>query len=66
MNQPRQRLLYGIERTCTPEYREAVAHDKFGTTNLESLDTERLRQLLITLKNRRCESCLKATVASSV
>ena len=48
----RQRLLYGIERACSPEYREAIAQDKFGTTDLERLGLEQLRQLLMTLKSR--------------
>jgi hypothetical protein len=52
LNQPRQRLLHGVERTCSPEYRDAIARDKFGTTDLTLLKKDELRQLVITLKAR--------------
>jgi len=50
--QPRTRLLYTIMRLAPEPYWQAVARDKFGTTDLDNLDLEQLRQLRITLAAR--------------
>ena len=47
----RRRHLYVI-RQSPPAYVSAIARDKFGTTDLDRLTLEQLRQLSLTLRNR--------------
>ncbi|MCX6923407.1 MAG: hypothetical protein NT154_09405 [Verrucomicrobia bacterium] len=51
-DQPRRRLLYTICSLAPEPYWRAIARDKFGTSDLDSLDLAQLHQLRITLAAR--------------
>lgn len=51
-NQPKTRLLWRIRSMAPPNYTAAIARDKFGTTDLESLDESQLNMLRNTLAAR--------------
>ena len=52
LNQNRNRILYWIQHHCDAPYARALARDKFGTEDFQSLPFEQLQQLHMTLKNR--------------
>jgi len=60
---PRRRLLYTIRRLAPAPYCQAIARDKFGTTDLDNLDLGQLRQLRITLAARARSRNLQAAAA---
>ena len=49
----RRRMLYWITHNCVESYVVAVCREKFGTDDPAKLHFEHLRQLHMTLKNRR-------------
>lgn len=60
---PRRRLLYTISQLAPEPYWRAIARDKFGTADLDSLDLEQLRQLRLTLAARARSRTIRAAAA---
>jgi hypothetical protein len=52
-NDQRQRYLWYLDHKCLAGYVARVSADKYGTSDHHSLSTECLRELTMTLKNRR-------------